>query len=560
MTQLITEETIFQSLVRFNVLPFSSFDTLKIGSVTPSVANLETWVASNIAPLTITNFLNGASGQKLNVLGDGFTSVANNANIKTGTGISKLLLPNKIYTFHNINNVWYEYNGNILVFNIADFGAVSGVNADLPLTNSTTAAHVSGGIVWIPPGTFPFTIAIPWYNNIAIEGAGKEIAILTTASAINGINAHDAGPGFAHQSGKLKSLTIQNTGAGLIGVDVNFRDQINVEDVRVLGWTREGIYFNNCILPKVISSLIQNCGDATHPQVQVESSTTFIWDHTYISGNLGTTFAGLAIDKTTSFTILGGASESTGIPIRLCGKADNLVGVNAGSIIDIDLENPSNGADCYIEMGAGWTGAAFQGVTKVTIQGVNQSPSGSVSVKYGFKAQNTDSITVLPGHFGVPAPASGGIANVELVGLTNTRWSLLPQVSLLSPGLIYVRENGAARTDAVPFLPWWQEKQNVILKRSPNGSFALNSTTPDASGASFIGTNSAVATTITNVTGGIDGQVLYIYAGDGNTTLKHNNAGVGKFSLVAGVNKLLAVGSITQFIFETNLTGWREVG
>lgn len=103
------EEMIFESLVRFRILPFKGYDTLKIGSTTPSVENLETWIAKNTgAALTVTNFTNGADAQVIYILGDGFTTVANNANIKTNTGANKLLLANLVYSFHYINNVWYE--------------------------------------------------------------------------------------------------------------------------------------------------------------------------------------------------------------------------------------------------------------------------------------------------------------------------------------------------------------------------------------------------------------------------------------------------------------------
>jgi hypothetical protein len=101
-------EIVFEDLIRFRILPFKGVDTLKVGSTTPSVANLETWIAANTGAITITNFMKGSVSQRLYILGDGFTSVANNTTIKTNTGAVKLLAVNKVYRFTLFNNIWIE--------------------------------------------------------------------------------------------------------------------------------------------------------------------------------------------------------------------------------------------------------------------------------------------------------------------------------------------------------------------------------------------------------------------------------------------------------------------
>ena len=106
--KLFKEEVIFEDLVRYRILPFKGIDTLQKTSVTPSVANLETWIAANTGAVTITNFMKGAVGQRIKILGDGFTTIANNTVIKTNTGANKLLAVNKVYRFTYINNIWYE--------------------------------------------------------------------------------------------------------------------------------------------------------------------------------------------------------------------------------------------------------------------------------------------------------------------------------------------------------------------------------------------------------------------------------------------------------------------
>lgn len=84
------------------------YTSTSIGSTTPTVLNIATLVFQNVAPITVTNFLKGYNNQLLRILGDGQTTIQNNALVKTNTGVNKLLATNKVYTFSLINSVWYE--------------------------------------------------------------------------------------------------------------------------------------------------------------------------------------------------------------------------------------------------------------------------------------------------------------------------------------------------------------------------------------------------------------------------------------------------------------------
>lgn len=81
---------------------------LKKSDTTPSVLNTEACVCQNTGAVTVTDFSEGATGQHLYMRGDGFTTVANNANIKTNTGANKLLVVDKFYHFVNFSGVWVE--------------------------------------------------------------------------------------------------------------------------------------------------------------------------------------------------------------------------------------------------------------------------------------------------------------------------------------------------------------------------------------------------------------------------------------------------------------------
>lgn len=100
------EEVIFGGITRFNVLPSKPLDTLN--GTTPSVENCEAWKGSGNV-VTITNFLDGADQQTILILGDGTTTISNNANIKTRTGANVLLGANLIYKFTLIENIWYAH-------------------------------------------------------------------------------------------------------------------------------------------------------------------------------------------------------------------------------------------------------------------------------------------------------------------------------------------------------------------------------------------------------------------------------------------------------------------
>lgn len=102
------EPIVFNAEAQFNVLPKRLIDSFQKLTTNPDVSNVEVFRTLNTTGTTVTSFLKGASGQSINIKGDGFTTIENNASIKTSTGTAKLLSANLIYRFTNIDNVWYE--------------------------------------------------------------------------------------------------------------------------------------------------------------------------------------------------------------------------------------------------------------------------------------------------------------------------------------------------------------------------------------------------------------------------------------------------------------------
>ena len=92
---------------QFQVAP-SSFGFLSKGQTSLNVEALTYGILSNVGAVTITEFKRGQPGQVIKVLGDGFTSIANNSSIKTNTGALKLLLADSVYTFTCFGTYWVE--------------------------------------------------------------------------------------------------------------------------------------------------------------------------------------------------------------------------------------------------------------------------------------------------------------------------------------------------------------------------------------------------------------------------------------------------------------------
>lgn len=105
MTKVFNEEVVFNAPTRFYVLPEVMVDTLI--STTPDVDGRTTFKGSGVVA-TITNFIKGINGQRIHIRGDGTTTVAHNATVKTSTGANKLLASNLMYHFTLIDNIWYE--------------------------------------------------------------------------------------------------------------------------------------------------------------------------------------------------------------------------------------------------------------------------------------------------------------------------------------------------------------------------------------------------------------------------------------------------------------------
>lgn len=98
----------FLSTVSFSELPETPVLNAQPSATVISVLNTEKVKFANTSSVTVTNFTDGQNGQTIKLFGDGFTTIANNANIKTSSGANTLLDANKVYTFTYIAPNWIQ--------------------------------------------------------------------------------------------------------------------------------------------------------------------------------------------------------------------------------------------------------------------------------------------------------------------------------------------------------------------------------------------------------------------------------------------------------------------
>lgn len=102
------ESVFFRGRVKFVVLSDINGDTIVPGVTTPDVSNRSVLVLKNTGPITITNFIGADNYRTIKLIGDGQTTIQNNAVIKTSTAADKLMVSNKAYNFTLISGVWIE--------------------------------------------------------------------------------------------------------------------------------------------------------------------------------------------------------------------------------------------------------------------------------------------------------------------------------------------------------------------------------------------------------------------------------------------------------------------
>lgn len=207
MTKRITQEQIFDAPVTHTILPTRLVGTLKRAVATPSVQNVELWKADNTVAQNITDFLNGQDGQTLTILGDGFSTVANGATVKTSTAANKLLVLNNVYCFTRFNDIWYEI--------CCAGGGGGGGGGGAPAAHATS--HASGGSDVVTPAAIGAAPTVHNHDTLYYTEAETDTLLAGKSSTSHNHDAAYSAIGHNHDAA-YAALTHTHVQADVTGL------------------------------------------------------------------------------------------------------------------------------------------------------------------------------------------------------------------------------------------------------------------------------------------------------------------------------------------------------
>lgn len=452
----------------------------------------------------------------------------------------------------------YRYNPEF--FDPRRYGAVGdGVTDDTTAVQTAfTVAGVFGGTIRLPPGltflcTANITVTVGQGFVTNIRGAGWAAGGIKFSGAAVTAGLNFDGSPYSY-CGSVEDLKIACTSSAKRCI--TFKEVTNARLVHC--WLDHaagcGVKFDTTLMSLMQHTLVTGCGSATEGSVEVVGplSTTWKWDHSYISGG-NTTVGGLLIDSTGQVTILGGAIESTGAPIKIGSKTDTSYGCTAGLIHGIDLENPGNNP--YIEFGAGLSGVF---VNSWDIRGCNGTPSGSAAVDVAVKFSNCVQISLESNNW---ALVGSPVATHNLNSTNNFGIQIRAHRNLVGNTYPWVIRNALHVKTAGPRGDWSSEEgsRGIASIGSSIGGVSASILVLATQGGHYrvISVTNASPVTMTALTGGEQGMRILLVANDGNTTLTHSTSVANQFNLQGNVNLNLASGK--GYSFEHTGQLWLQV-
>lgn len=181
----------FEAPVRFLELIETPLETIPAAEATPSVLNNTKIVLSSIAPVNITNFVDGQEGQTIFVVGDGNSTLVHGTSIFTNSENDKLLNNGSVYIFTRVNGEWRE----TAATNTISYLTAS-LSADVQLT--TTGTFYDGPSISLPSGTWLVTgqITITRTATTLATYTGRIVSNSTTVASsqqsVVSVNPHSA--------------------------------------------------------------------------------------------------------------------------------------------------------------------------------------------------------------------------------------------------------------------------------------------------------------------------------------------------------------------------------
>jgi hypothetical protein len=176
----------------------------------------------------------------------------------------------------------------------------------------------------------------------------------------------------------------------------------------------------------------------------------------------------------------------------------------------------------------------------------NNSVTSSTETRIAFAANTNDDIA--SGRYSyISALNTSGVNGQALIFATNeTGNSAVERMRITSGGNVLI----GTTTDNGSKLQVEGNTTSGISYRL--GTYTNGSTTPSVSGISFLSISNSSATSITNFTGAVNGQIITLQFGDSNTTITRNNA-----YLSLGINFTSTANDTITLIYLSSL--WYEV-
>ncbi len=328
---------------------------------------------------------------------------------------------------------------------------------------------------------------------------------------------------------------------------------------------RPKLLFHGVLVDSSLSFLLSNlyfsgCGSSTQACLEIDgslnNSTTGVLQKIYVSSGNATSIAGIRIDRSVSIEVIGGASESSGIPIQI-GCRSSTASVENIFVHGMDFENPGNGHP-FIDIGSGLSGGAFAlGITLQSLSGF--ASTGTTSIPFAVRIQNAIGVHIND----TLLVQLGATSYIEMVG-TNISGVVVEEHRLLQGTVTW----NWARFNGVQIKSWGPQLRCVLGPLQSGVPVCQHSglRVPYVAGFTLTGTgvgvlaNNAVGgylgfftmanaspTFVPSLQFGEPGMEIEILAADSNTTLAFGNSG-GTVRTISGTDLTMTAGRIYKFV------------
>ncbi len=177
--------------------------------------------------------------------------------------MSKITIPTKSegdqLTATEFNQIKPAVNSLYIMFNPMDYGAVGNgtTNDQVAVQNAINAAHVNGGCVLFPQGTY-LVNSLAWYPNVDMRGVSQKASILKSAAASPLIYSYSTSE-IEQPSASISDLTLEGNNIGTIAVDITGVYHTTFNRLLVQNFTVKGFQMKAVVCDVWNKCYISNC-------------------------------------------------------------------------------------------------------------------------------------------------------------------------------------------------------------------------------------------------------------------------------------------------------------